>query len=63
MGTSTQTATTDCGYMLKMIVIAIFGLVIAIIFSMYPQSVLAVWVEVPIAILLGYLIYKKAKMP
>ena len=43
------------------IVIAIFGLVIAIIFSMYPQSVLAVWVEVPIAILLGYLIYKKGK--
>jgi len=41
------------------IVIAIFGLVIAVIFAMYPQSVLAVWVEVPIAILLGYLIYKK----
>ena len=43
------------------IVIAIFGLVIAIIFSMYPQSVLAVWVEVPISIFLGYLIYKKGK--
>jgi len=43
------------------IVIAIFGLVIAIIFSMYPQSVLAVWVEVPIAIFLGYLIYRKGK--
>jgi len=41
------------------IVIAVFGLVIAIIFSMYPQSVLAVWLEVPIAIYLGYLIYKK----
>ncbi len=41
------------------IVIAIFGLVIAVIFSMYPQSVLAVWLEVPIAILLGYMIYKK----
>ena len=41
------------------IVIAIFGLVIAVIFAMYPQSVLAVWIEVPIAILLGYLIYKK----
>ncbi len=26
---------------------------------MYPQSVLAVWVEVPIAIGLGYLIYRK----
>ncbi|MGD9005265.1 MAG: carbon starvation CstA family protein, partial [Desulfobacterales bacterium] len=32
-----------------------------IIFSMYPQSVLAVWLEVPIAIYLGYLIYKKGK--
>lgn len=43
------------------IVIAIFGLVIAIIFAMYPQSVLAVWVEVPIAIGLGYLVYRKGK--
>jgi carbon starvation protein len=41
------------------IVIAIFGLVIAVIFAMYPQSVLAVWIEVPIAIALGYLIYRK----
>jgi carbon starvation protein len=41
------------------IVIAIFGLVIAVIFAMYPQSVLAVWIEVPIAILLGHIIYKK----
>lgn len=41
------------------IVIAIFGLVIAVIFAMYPQSVLAVWIEVPIAIGLGYLIYRK----
>lgn len=45
------------------IVIAIFGLVIAIVFSIYPQAVLAVWVEVPIAIYLGYLIYKKGKSP
>jgi carbon starvation protein len=43
------------------IVIAIFGLVIAVIFAMYPQSVLAVWVEVPIAVYLGVLIYKKGK--
>ncbi|MGD8725769.1 MAG: carbon starvation protein A, partial [Desulfobacterales bacterium] len=41
------------------IVIAIFGLVIAIIFSMYPQSVMAVWMEIPIALVLGYMIYKK----
>ena len=41
------------------IVIAVFGLVIAIIFAMYPQSVVAVWIEVPIAMVLGYLVYKK----
>jgi len=41
------------------IVIAIFGLVIAVIFSMYPQSVFPVWCEIPIAIALGYLLYKK----
>jgi carbon starvation protein len=41
------------------IVIAIFGLVIAVVFAAYPTSVLPVWVEIPIAIYLGYLIYKK----
>ena len=41
------------------IVIAIFGLVIAVIFSMYPQSVFPVWFEIPIAITLGYFLYKK----
>jgi carbon starvation protein len=43
------------------IVIAIFGLVIAIIFSMFPSSVLAVWLQIPIAIYLGRLIYKQGK--
>jgi carbon starvation protein len=41
------------------IVIAIFGLVIAVVFAMYPTSVLPVWLEIPIAVYLGYLIYKK----
>jgi carbon starvation protein len=41
------------------IVIAVFGLVIAIIFGLYPQAVLPVFLEIPIAILLGYMIYKK----
>ncbi|HDO06721.1 MAG TPA: carbon starvation protein A [Bacteroidetes bacterium] len=41
------------------IIVAIFGLVIAILFKMYPQSVIPVWVEIPIAIYLGYLVYKK----
>ncbi|MFW5810855.1 MAG: carbon starvation protein A, partial [Thermodesulfobacteriota bacterium] len=41
------------------IVIAIFGLVIAVVFAMYPQSVIPVWLEIPIAVYLGHLIYKK----
>jgi carbon starvation protein len=42
-----------------LVVIAVFGLVIAVIFNMYPASVFPVWLEIPIAILLGYMIYKK----
>ena len=41
------------------IVVAIFGLVIAVIFKMYPGAVLAVWIQIPIAMTLGYYIYKK----
>jgi carbon starvation protein len=41
------------------IVIAIFGLVIAVVFALYPTSVLPVWLEIPIAVYLGYMIYKK----
>lgn len=41
------------------IVISIFGLVIAIIFSIYPTSVIPVWLQLPIAMLLGFVIYKK----
>jgi carbon starvation protein len=41
------------------IVIAIFGVVIAVVFNLYPTSVLPVFLEIPIAIYLGYLIYKK----
>ncbi len=41
------------------IVISIFGLVIAIIFSMFPTSVIPVWLQLPIAIGLGYMIYRR----
>jgi carbon starvation protein len=41
-----------------LIVIAIFGVVISAIFSMYPQSVFPIWCEIPIAILLGLAVYK-----
>ncbi len=41
------------------IVVSIFGLVIAVIFKMYPSSVFPVWMEIPIALALGWAVYKK----
>ena len=41
------------------IVIAIFGLVIARIFEMYPESVLSVWVELPVAVMVGFWVYRR----
>ena len=41
------------------VVLAVFGLVIAAIFAMYPESVLSVWIEVPLAIAVGFWVYKK----
>ncbi len=43
------------------IIIAVFGLVIAVIFKMYPAAVFPVWMEIPIAVLLGYYVNKKDK--
>ena len=42
-----------------MIVLAIFGLVIAAIFSIYPETVLSVWIAMPLAVLVGYWIYRR----
>ena len=41
------------------IVLAIFGLVIASIFKSYPESVLSVWIEIPIAVAIGFWVYRK----
>ncbi len=43
------------------IVIAIFGVVIAAVFSIFPESVIPVWFQLPIAIWLGFMVYKKGK--
>lgn len=45
------------------IVVAIFALIIAILFGRYPQAVIPVWFEIPIAVWLGYMVYKKRKSP
>jgi carbon starvation protein len=41
------------------IVVAIFGMVMAVIFKMYPQAVFPVWIQIPIAMAVGWLAYKK----
>ncbi len=40
------------------VVLAIFGLVIATIFKLYPESVLSVWVAMPLAVLIGFWVYR-----
>ncbi|KAA5539843.1 carbon starvation protein A [Roseiconus nitratireducens] len=39
------------------VVLAVFGLVIASIFAIYPESVLSVWIAMPIAVVIGYRVY------
>ena len=43
-------------FLALLIVIAIFGLVIAVLFDTYPQAVFPVWMEIPIAVVLGWAI-------
>lgn len=40
------------------VVLAIFGLVIASIFKLYPESVLSVWIAMPVAVLIGLWVYR-----
>ncbi len=42
-----------------LIVIAIFGLVIALLFKIYPASVFPIWCEIPIAMATGWAIAKR----
>jgi len=45
------------------IVVAIFAMIIARMFSRYGTSVLPVWLQIPIAVGLGYCVYKRGKNP
>ncbi|MFA5554863.1 MAG: carbon starvation protein A [Phycisphaerae bacterium] len=46
-------------FLTLLIVIAVFGMVIAVIFAQFPTSLIPVWFQIPIAMMLGYAIYKK----
>lgn len=45
-------------FMALSIVLAVFGLVIATIFARYPESVLSVWAALPLAVFVGFYIYR-----
>jgi carbon starvation protein len=42
-----------------LIVVAIFAVIIGVCFKMFPESVWPVWLQIPIAIVLGILVYRK----
>jgi carbon starvation protein len=46
-------------FFLLLMVVAVFGVVIGVCFKLFPQAVLPVWLQIPIAVILGYLVYKK----
>ncbi|MCC6580008.1 MAG: carbon starvation protein A [Phycisphaeraceae bacterium] len=43
------------------IVLAIFGLVIANVFTLFPASVLPVWLQIPIAVWIGVMVHRRGK--
>lgn len=47
-------------FMALSIVLAVFGLVIATIFSLYPETVLSVWMALPLALALGWYMRKSS---
>jgi carbon starvation protein len=49
-------------YFTLTLVVAVFGLIIATLFSVYPGSVFSVWTAMPLAVCAGIVIYK-ARMP
>jgi carbon starvation protein len=47
-------------FLALLIVIAIFGVVIAAVFTRFPSAVIPVWLQIPIAMALGFAVYKKS---
>jgi len=43
------------------VVLAVFAYVIGALFAARPESVLAVWIEVPLAMLVGHMVYRRGR--
>lgn len=46
-------------FLTVMIVIAVFGVVISAVFTRFPSAVLPVWLQIPIAVILGHAVYSR----
>lgn len=46
-------------FLTVLIIIAVFGVVIAAVFTRFPSAVVPVWLQIPIAILLGRVVYRR----
>lgn len=49
------------GFLELWLFISILGMVMAVIFDLFPGSVLPVWLEIPIAMILGNMVFHKGK--
>ncbi len=54
IGPGTRYALQFIMQLLLFIVLAVFALIVGTLFNMYPESVIPVWLQIPIAIWLGY---------
>ncbi|MCF8361493.1 MAG: carbon starvation protein A [Prolixibacteraceae bacterium] len=57
----TRYAVFFIGFLLLWIFISILGMIIAIIFDMFPGAVIPIWLEIPIAIWVGYKVNTQKK--
>ena len=48
-------------FFLVWVVLAVFVMVIALLFDMYPTAIFPIWFEIPLAMWLGYMIYNRRK--
>lgn len=49
-------------FLCLLIVVAIFAMIIGMIFAQYPQTIIPVWLEVPLALFLGWRFYQKGAL-
>ena len=58
IGRSTRIVFQSIMQFLLWIVLAVFAMIVGVLFNMYPESVFPIWMQIPIALALGWIIKK-----